>query len=458
MLKSCPSCIAGNIVTNFQTSSAAGEYSYNWTIIKEYSNQYNNALGPTNLTIELIGGNSSLGDPSFDGSDKVFKVINNSNVVSYSCNDSDGGLNYNIRGTTHGILNPYTTQYGDLVDYCDTSNNINSLIEYSCDYSSGVLIAYPSLYSCPNGCSNGACIQNNQYLIDLCSGLSEEVKQKVAFLESQGLNVSKTEGNYVYRGSTHVNYLVVGNNTAEGLYGGVLKVTTITNNTAGYANDKVRLQDAINGNTYEATLTAEGVGTITIGPEVYDLRYYGSSLITEDDRYITLNRAPMNIIETFNCDYQLPVCIPEYSCNTNPLICPQHGTQVKTCIDTKCNSPENITTISCDPGVCSGCMLNDKCIPYGFRIDNSGVNSYCDIDGEVKAQRTKDPNNNDWAKCQNNYECESNVCSSGECIELKALAQEAAGFKGSVIKMLCRLSNVFSTDGYNQCLAEYLGY
>ncbi len=80
-------------------------------------------------------------------------------------------------------------------------------------------------------------------------------------------------------------------------------------------------------------------------------------------------------------------------------------------------------------------------------------NAFCDIDGQIKQQKSAQLGG-EWAKCQNNFECSSNLCSDGECIELKAIANELQGFKGFIIKMLCRLSNPFSEDGYAQCLSN----
>ncbi len=77
------------------------------------------------------------------------------------------------------------------------------------------------------------------------------------------------------------------------------------------------------------------------------------------------------------------------------------------------------------------------------------LNAYCDIDGQVKQQKTES-----WGSCQNNYECDSNLCSYGECVNIKAIASELQGFRGFAVKMLCRISNPFNQDGYNQCLFE----
>lgn len=83
----------------------------------------------------------------------------------------------------------------------------------------------------------------------------------------------------------------------------------------------------------------------------------------------------------------------------------------------------------------------------------TSLNAYCEINGQVSQQKISNPDGS-WANCQNNYECFSNVCSSGACVDTDALAAEIKGFKGFIIRMLCRLSNPFSDQGYTQCLVD----
>jgi hypothetical protein len=85
-------------------------------------------------------------------------------------------------------------------------------------------------------------------------------------------------------------------------------------------------------------------------------------------------------------------------------------------------------------------------------VNRQDYPAYCDVDGWVKRQ--KDLEGSEWARCQNNYECQSNLCSYGECINTKALIGEARGFKGFVVKVLCKLSNVFDNADYNQCVVN----
>lgn len=83
------------------------------------------------------------------------------------------------------------------------------------------------------------------------------------------------------------------------------------------------------------------------------------------------------------------------------------------------------------------------------------INAYCDIDGNVKQQKEK-LGDGSWAACQNNYECASNLCSGGECIEINDAIKQGGELKGLLIKALCRMSNLFDKEGYNQCLIEYI--
>ena len=84
------------------------------------------------------------------------------------------------------------------------------------------------------------------------------------------------------------------------------------------------------------------------------------------------------------------------------------------------------------------------------------INSYCDIDGRIKQQKTRKAGG-DWARCQNNYECDSNICSSGECIEIANAIREASVLKAFFVKFGCRFMNPISDEEYNQCVFNYLG-
>src|SRR3989344_4197905 len=263
------------------------------------------------------------------------------------------------------------------------------------------------------------------------------------------------------------------------------------------------------------------------------------------------------------------VCTPYWECKTEPLLCPPHGEQTRTCVDSNCNSESIVQKEYCSPGICSGCYVpresgregDNICIPYGTRfmfdekesyrfyetemneegdgyftvsiyprlvnisvikdvpegvtLTVNGVNyylktgeqktirkgeryevviydndreyeesysllikdihysedasqryievtfnyeyaAYCNYDGKVRQQKTIDSEGS-WASCQNNYECESNVCSSGECVEVTQFISKAGGLKALFFKAICRMAHIFSQRNYEQCVINNLG-
>jgi len=270
---------------------------------------------------------------------------------------------------------------------------------------------------------------------------------------------------------------------------------------------------------------------------------------------------------------------PSWKCNLEPAVCPSHGYQVKKCVDANGFEEDKEETISCNPGICSGCMmpkwssaegwekLDTKCMPYEsrwqiengysseqreideedleiisiqdvldddevnleiysneiawFAINNEGayfnssvekgkfydikesyssdsyisnlnysfyvedisynsnnynqsnislivivkgfvqdeipqyLNVYCDYTGEIMQQKTREYTG-DWAKCQNNFECESNFCSSGECIEIQNMLDSAGQFKALGIRIFCKFAYLFNEDSYNSCVYKFV--
>jgi hypothetical protein len=62
-----------------------------------------------------------------------------------------------------------------------------------------------------------------------------------------------------------------------------------------------------------------------------------------------------------------------------------------------------------------------------------------------------------WALCQENFECDSNLCSGGNCIEINDMLSEISGMKNLGIRILCSFANMFSVQDYEECILENLG-
>jgi hypothetical protein len=73
-------------------------------------------------------------------------------ILQQTCNDSDGGLNYEQAGVVDGI-GPNGWNYSKS-DVCETGAYDGYLKEFYCNGT----IAWPKRYQCANGCSDGACL------------------------------------------------------------------------------------------------------------------------------------------------------------------------------------------------------------------------------------------------------------------------------------------------------------
>ncbi len=78
-----------------------------------------------------------------------------------------------------------------------------------------------------------------------------------------------------------------------------------------------------------------------------------------------------------------------------------------------------------------GCKINEnKGVPTGFRLIDEGSPQYCDLDDQLHPQKELD------ASCQNNFECQSNQCSSGKCLDLNAKMEETQSLLQKILSWL----------------------
>lgn len=105
----------------------------------------------------------------------------------------------------------------------------------------------------------------------------------------------------------------------------------------------------------------------------------------------------------------------EFKCPEN-CICDIYG-QIKECRKiSECREKEML----CPDGACRercemsnitaeckfGCFYQDKCLPYGLRVNGL----YCSISNDMKTQLAAD------SACENNFECSANICIDGKCV------------------------------------------
>jgi hypothetical protein len=69
---------------------------------------------------------------------------------------------------------------------------------------------------------------------------------------------------------------------------------------------------------------------------------------------------------------------------------------------------------------CNGCLLEGKCVQFGHREEGK----YCDSFSELKNQKQKKES------CEDNFECQSNICSKNACINKGFFRKIMDFFKG----------------------------
>lgn len=80
-----------------------------------------------------------------------------------------------------------------------------------------------------------------------------------------------------------------------------------------------------------------------------------------------------------------------------------------------------------------GCTLNGKCMGVSSRFFAGGEPAYCGVELEIKAQKQV------GYFCQNNFECLSNACSNGACVDLQKEIQETKDVLQQVLGWLSGL-------------------
>ncbi|MEK6929033.1 MAG: hypothetical protein AABW65_03735 [Nanoarchaeota archaeon] len=127
--------------------------------------------------------------------------------------------------------------------------------------------------------------------------------------------------------------------------------------------------------------------------------------------------------EEYVCPYRCldGVCVEPISINPNsssgPLIIPNNTLNFQNNIFTNYSTGQK--EISIQGYICHGCILNEKCYPYGYRKEGK----YCKEEGNFTVQLDAKE------MCENNFECSTNLCISGECISPKLIEKIINWFK-----------------------------
>jgi len=137
-------------------------------------------------------------------------------------------------------------------------------------------------------------------------------------------------------------------------------------------------------------------------------------------------------------------CISKQQFSMERCMAPCESDEIKCiCVSGKCIEKSKIyqatsnittTTLSCT----SGCFYEGACLSFGTRIILNNIPSYCDTTKTFKTQKQ------DNELCQNNYECLSNWCSNGVCINIQKELETQKGILQMILDWLKGLYSFFT--------------
>jgi hypothetical protein len=108
----------------------------------------------------------------------------------------------------------------------------------------------------------------------------------------------------------------------------------------------------------------------------------------------------------------------------------------------KCSAGEVWNENACVvQGGCNGCKHDNNCLNIGYRIKISGVRKYCS--GNVFANQK--PAN---ASCTNNYQCQSNYCYNGNCIDI---IEKLESQRNLLQRAICWIKGLFGRGSISGC-------
>lgn len=397
-----------------------------------------NSTSPTNDTSGGSGGGSS--DPSTNSCldnptnywDQQTNQCHNGfskEMIAKSCSDPDGGMNKYLVAHTFGFRS-YSSADNPGRDLRirtggrDACLSNNQLVEHYCDDGGYIQTAY---LDCPNGCSDGVCVKGKEINEKVTCMFKDSKSENECYLAGQ--SKLEDEGTKRCKGteSCIINYTgEVGEKvTWKSTCGGYQYTTqdgndeTITFYCAPGETTSTQIAETHFRNAY--WMCADG-SEVKEGGESscksYSLwKEYALSSCSEKVK-VPSTSGVVTSFSLSNVCYSGGEQPSPAKSSTSEVVgassvdCERYFKECKSGNNGLCNKwdvncqikEETNMTISL---ICKdSCSLDNKCYPFGFRKSDK----FCSDSGAFTAQLEAD------AKCDNNFECGSNVCVSGQCV------------------------------------------
>ncbi len=302
-----------------------------------------------------------------------------------TCTDSDEGINYYKKGIVRVEIvswngSDYPLSQPSREDYCHsngTTENSSFVREYYCETQSSSInnINIKSVdYDCSsiyNTCQDGRCaIPPNT--------------QPLPSLQPSVYSCTDSDGGINYEEPGHV-------------------IIKLIKSDKGY---NPPTSDLSQGDYCEQALPGQNFSTV-LG-ESYCIN--ATITIPQGESY----KGIYGYVE-YECPSNTPEC-QNGVCVGRPLELPPKLREITPDAET---GPLEIPKENKEEYKCNGCQLGDKCFPFGYRKDGN----FCSEDEKFVSQQES------GNTCENNFECESNVCVSSQCVSEGLLQKILNWFK-----------------------------
>jgi len=408
------------------------------------------------------------------------------------CIDSDNGLNYTVKGSIDAHNYPRISEDSCCI-HCNTAGSYGGpwVSEYYCDG----INATRDIHRCELGCEDGACLSSGRTIVAYKNVTTcTDNETWVIFEENFGdHHLSKyrclsSDASVSFscgaQGEGQVlmdlSYCPEGCNQVEGTqnYGQCIqeeacevKDTRLEGESRLY--NVSGLDYEINASyiggykrTAKFEVNGEMTGTMMVGDKyrlsgganikVLDIVANYTGDITGDLVEFCFNGNRTECYNDSDCATTgTRYCQGNAACvNTTYYTCELAGTQGAYCqadegssVCEICEDGMMCRSGRCEggTGACYGCTLGENCLPYGIRIDERG-GSYCDISKAFSVQKST------GSSCMNNYECLTNQCSDGVCVDL---VKEVEDQTNLLWRIWCKLLYPSDTIRHDSCLITH---
>ncbi|MFH0713763.1 MAG: hypothetical protein V1722_04100, partial [Candidatus Micrarchaeota archaeon] len=309
------------------------------------------------------------------------------------CTDNDGGINETASSSAlvEGVIKFANGEKqgwnSKIADKCISSTILNESICKTGATGKGYS-EYVSV-NCANAgkvCKNGACVTGENICKEDDDGINYKVKSHIS-------GINETTGSTV-GSDDHCN----GNTILREYYCNGNQVTSVDYDCAK-----------------EGKYCALGVCLAGKGCEDSDA---GLDYLANTSVYTSEYIANTSVITNWKDKCTSTVNLVEYSCENGKkketeFDCSKLGLVCKS--EGKCASISGNVVQMQDIGqMCNGCLQDAICIPIGTRFNSTqGQNSYCNWNNAILSQKLESES------CQNSYECVSNICTNGKCMDLE---------------------------------------